>query len=285
VQLIAFALPSTAPAAATLEKFVRNQGQTVVPVTPVFMGAADITGTVVTSPAKLVQAVRSTGSPTQVIDATAQSVIDAAIESQQVTNAAAAASPDFSWLELIPEPLRGAFFFLVVIPVFAVLIFVTSAVNVVLGALGLPLLPNVPDPPFGPTPQLNAAITPAVETDPLASDPVAPNTDKSASSTGTVETDPLASDPVAPNTDTANTSKPVMNVAKDSPVFTPKPRGRGSSSPDSDLVRTPVETTADDASTVEQHPVGRVGKKPKPDAAGEEQKPGNDPSATRSLSQ
>jgi hypothetical protein len=31
VQLRAFALPSTAPAAATLEKFVRNQGQTSFP--------------------------------------------------------------------------------------------------------------------------------------------------------------------------------------------------------------------------------------------------------------
>ena len=116
-----------------------------------------------------------------------------------------------------------------------------------------------------------------METDPLASDPVALNTDKSASSTGTVEADRLSSDPVAPDTDTANTSKPAMNVAKDSPVFTPKPRGRDSSSPDSDLVRTAVETTADDASTVEQHPVGRVGKKPKPDAANEEHKPGHDP--------
>ena len=172
-----------------------------------------------------------------------------------------------------------------------------------------PLLPNVPDPPFGPTPPLNAATAPAVESKPLASDPVAPNTrktasstgivetdrlasdpvapktDKSASPTGNVETDPLASDPAAPDTDTAKTSKPVMNVVKDSPVFRPKPRGRDSSSSDSDLVGTPVETTADDASTVEQHPVGRVGKKPKPDGANEEQKPAHDPSATRSLSQ
>jgi hypothetical protein len=249
------------------------------------MGAADITGAVVTSPVKLVQAIRSTGSPTQVIDATAQSVIDPAIESQQVTNAAAAASPDVSWLELIPEPLRGAFFFFVVIPVFAVLIFVTSAVNVVLGALGLPLLPNVPDLPFGPTPQLNAATAPTVDTNRVLSDPVVPQMNKTASLTGSVETNRVLSDPVVRNTDTANTSKPVMNVAKDSPVFTPKPRGRDSSSPDSDLDRTPVETTADDASTAEQHPVGRVGKKPKPDAANEEQKPGHDPSATRSLSQ
>ena len=305
VQLIAFALPSTASAAATLEKFVRSQGQTVVPVTPVSMGAADITGAVVTSPVKLVEAVRSTGSPTRVIDATAQSVLDPAIESQQVTAAAT--------LDVITDPILRSIvavgFFFVVIPVFWVIVIVTSAINVVLDALGLPLLPNVPDPPFGPTPPLIAAAAPAVESKPLSSEPVAPNTDKSASSTGIVETDRLSSDPVAPNThksasstgiletdrlssdpvapdtDTANTSKPVMNVAKDSPVFTPKPRGRDSSSPDSDLVRTAVEAPADDASTVEQQPVGRVGKKPKPDAANEEQKPGHDPSATRSVSQ
>jgi hypothetical protein len=102
---------------------------------------------------------------------------------------------------------------------------------------------------------------------------------------GAVETDPPSSDPIAPDTDTANTSKPVMNVVEDSPVFRPKPRGRDSSSSDADLVRTPVETTADDVSTVEQHPVGRIGKKPKPDAAKGEQKPGDDPSTTQSRSQ
>ena len=314
VQLIAFALPSTAPAAATLEKFVRNQGQTIVSVTPVIMGAADVTGAVVS-------------------DATAQLVSDLAIEGPQVTNAAAAAS-----LDVITDPILRSIvavgFFFVVVPVFWAIAIVTSAINVVLGALGLPLLPNVPDPPFGPIPQLNTAITPVVEskplagdlvplntlksgplpgtveTDPLAGDLVPLNTHKSGPLPGTVETDPLAgdlvppnalqvravtrhgvetdppsSDPVAPDTDTANASKPVMNVVKDSPVFRTKPRGRDSSSSDSDLVRTPVETTADDASTVEQHPVGRVGKKPKPDAANEEQKPGHDPSVSRSLSQ
>ena len=313
VQLIAFALPSTAPAAATLEKFVRNQGQTIVSVTPVIMGAADVTGAVVS-------------------DATAQLVSDLAIEGPQVTNAAAAAS-----LDVITDPILRSIvavgFFFVVVPVFWAIAIVTSAINVVLGALGLPLLPNVPDPPFGPIPQLNTAITPVVEskplagdlvplnthksgplpgtvetdplagdlvplnthksgplpgtveTDPLAGDLVPLNTHKSGPLPGTVETDPPSSDPVAPDTDTANTSKPVMNVVKDSPVFRTKPRGRDSSSSDADLVRTPVETTADDASTVEQHPVGRVGKKPKPDAANEEQKPGHDPSVSRSLSQ
>ena len=313
VQLIAFAFPSTAPAAAILEKFVRNQGQTVDPVTPVFMGAADFTGAVVS-------------------DATAQLRIDPPIESQQVTNAAAAASPDVITDPILRSIVAVGYFF-IVLPVFWAIVIVTSAINVVLGALGLPLLPNVPDPPFGPTPQLNATITPAVETDPLASDLdapntlksglstgmvetdplpsdlvppntlksgpstgmvetdplpsdlVPPNTLKSGPSTGTVETDPLPSDPVAPDTDTANTSKPVMNVAKESPIFTPKPHGRDSSSSGSGPVRTSVQATADNASTVEQHPVGRIGKKPKPDAAKGEQKPGDDPSTTQSRSQ
>ena len=190
---------------------------------------------------------------------------------------------------MITDPILGSIvaagFFFVVVPVFWAIVIVTSAINVVLGALGLPLLPNVPDPPFGPTPQLNATITPAVETDPLASDLDAPNTLKSGLSTGMVETDPPSSDPVAPDTDTANTSKPVMNVAKESPIFTPKPHGRDSSSSGSGPVRTSVQATADNASTVEQHPVGRIGKKPKPDAAKGEQKPGDDPSTTQSRSQ
>jgi hypothetical protein len=145
------------------------------------------------------------------------------------------------------------------------------------------------DPPSGdlvpPNALKSGPLPGTVETDPPSGDFVPPNALKSGPSTGTVETDPPSGDPVAPDTDTANTSKPVMNVVKDSPVFRPKPRGRDSSSSDSDLVGTPVETTADDASAVEQHPVGRVGKKPKPDAANEEQKPGHDPSATRSLAQ
>jgi len=50
-------------------------------------------------------------------------------------------------------------------------------------------------------------------------------------------------------------------------------------------VRTSVETSADNASTVEQHPPGQVDKKPKRAAAKGEQEPGHDQSATRSASQ
>jgi hypothetical protein len=296
VQLIAFALPSTAPSAAVLEQFVRNQGQTVLPlITEV--GTADSLG-----------AVRSTGSPTQVIDATAQSLGDPLRESQQVTSAALVDSSGFT-IEGLLGGLLLAGFFIVAVPVFWTVVIVTSAINVVLDALGLPLLPNVPDPPFGPTPVVTAAAAPTVTTDPVSSDPVVSQTNKTALLSGGVDTDPLSSgaverethktassagtvrtnrplrDPVAPDTDTANTSKPLTNVTKDSPMFTPKLRGRESSSTDSELARTPVETTADNASTEQQQPVGRVGKKPKPDAANGEQKPGHDPSTTPSGSQ
>jgi len=308
VQLIALALPSTAPSAAILEKFVRSYGQTGVPVSPVVVGGADITGAVVTTPRDFVRAVQPIGSPTQAIDATAQSVIDPAIESQPVTNAAVATSLDVS-----TNPILGtivvAFFFFVFIPAALVVVYVVSAVNVVLDALGLPIVPIVPDPPFGPTPEVNAATAPTVTADPPLSIPVASQKDMTPLSTGTVHTNPLLndpvasdrhttpsstgtvrsnrqlSDPVAPDTDTPKTSKPLMNVAKDSPNFAPKPRNRDSSSPNSDLVRTPVETIADNATTVEQHPVGGFGKKPKPDAANGEQQPGGDPSSKRSSSQ
>ncbi|EHB58490.1 hypothetical protein MycrhDRAFT_0926 [Mycolicibacterium rhodesiae JS60] len=61
-------------------------------------------------------------------------------------------------LPLIPKQLAPVFFFFVYLPAFAVEVYVISAVNVVLNAFGLPLLPNVLDPPFGPTPEVPAAV-------------------------------------------------------------------------------------------------------------------------------
>ena len=102
---------------------------------------------------------RSTGAATELVEAPVRSVVDPAIGSQQVTGAAlvnpvnkiASALPS-----QLPAALAVAFLYFVAIPAFWVVIVVTSAVNVVLNALGLPLLPNVPDPPFGPTPPLMA---------------------------------------------------------------------------------------------------------------------------------
>jgi hypothetical protein len=317
VQLIALALSSTAPSAAILEKFVRSYGQTGVPVSPVVVGGADITGAVVTSQVKLVRAVQPTGSPTQAVDATAQLVIEPAMESEPVTNAALAADPNpsASSPSTIVDIVRGtigAIALLGVLAVFGVLFFVVapvydpiaSGINAILGALGLPTLPTIvpdfsqatatPEPPatdpplsssFAAKADATARPTDTARIDAVSSDPVAPQTHKSDSSAGTARSNRPLSDPVAPDTDTPKTSKPLMNVAKDSPNFAPKPRGRDSSSPNSDLVRTQVETTTDNATTVDQHPVGGFGKKPKPGAANGEQKPGGDQSSKRSSSQ
>jgi hypothetical protein len=54
VQLAAFELAPGAPPAAILQRCVRNQGQTVPPVTPM-VGVVDTAAVVVTNPLKLVQ--------------------------------------------------------------------------------------------------------------------------------------------------------------------------------------------------------------------------------------
>jgi len=199
VQFAAFALPPSASAGAILEKLISHQAQTVVPVTSVVDAAADITTAIVTTPRTFVRVEQPTGSPTHAIDDTAQSVIDRAMTSQQVNNAAAVPTTDLSWLvnlaALLPPSLQGVFFFFVAVPVFAVVIFVTSAVNVVLGALGLPLLPNVPDPPFGPAPPISTTLAPTVGTNPLLANPAAvephtaATTVEAASAAGTGRTD------------------------------------------------------------------------------------------------
>jgi hypothetical protein len=67
----------------------------------------------------------------------------------------------------LPEPIPELFhsvlaigLFFVFLPAFWVAIRVISAANVVLNAFGLPLLPNVLNPPFGPSPQTSAKATP-----------------------------------------------------------------------------------------------------------------------------
>jgi hypothetical protein len=243
LQLIALSLPSTAPSAAILDIFVREQGKTVLPVTPVVRTTENLVGPV-----------RSTAFLARVIDSTAQLRVDPAMEGQQVTNAVVAASPGVITDPILSSIVLGGLFF-VVIPAVWVVIIVTSAINVVLGALGLPVLPNVPDPPFGLSPQLNAATAPAVEANFLPSDPVVPQTNKTASLTGIAETDPPSNggverdthktassvgigrtnrplcDPAVPDTDAASMPKPLTNVAEDSPVFTPKHRAPESRPP------------------------------------------------------
>lgn len=206
LQLVALALPSTAPA-AVLDKYLRDQGQTVLPDIPVF-----VTGDGV------VKAVRSTGSPKQVIDSTAQLPGDPAIEGQQVTNAALTVTPN-----VITDPILRtiviAFAFFVVFPAFWVVIMATSAINVVLDALGLALLSNVPDPRFGPTTEMTAAAVPTVTADPLLSETVAPQTHNRTSATGVARTGPMSSGSVAPNTH--KTALSTSTVEADPPASDP----------------------------------------------------------------
>jgi hypothetical protein len=198
------------------------------------------------------------------------------------------------------------FVFGVFIPVTLAAIYVTSAVNVVLDALGLPLLPNVPDPPFGPaTPLATANTTPTAE-----SNPVVPQTNKLAASTGDVEDNPVLSDPavrraselalsagsvdkhaalsdLVPQMD--QTVRPTAGVEIDAPssdVVEQQPDITSATKPSSDTVKQSPRFTPkrrvranssqvpNDASTEDQHPVGDSGlklRKPKADKANGEQ--------------
>lgn len=244
----AFALPPAA--AALLDTAGGDQRQIVVAVPSDLLSTAD------TAPSP--QNVRRSGAATQAVAPT--------IDSSQIT---ADAVPAPTVDSIFGGLLVGAFFF-VVIPAFLVVILVASAIDVVLGALGLPLLGLVPDPPFGPTPSAPAAATALSEpptggpagpelkkTDQLSTASVTPRKRKPESSTETVEA-----------SDTATTSKPLTNVTKDSPDFTPKrPKHHDDekSSADSDLAPAQEGTTTDTASGSEQHPLGHADKKQKPD--------------------
>jgi hypothetical protein len=156
-----------------------------------------------------------------------------------------------------------------VIPAFLVVIYVTSAINAVLSVFGLPLLPNVPDPPFGPIP----LAAPAVQ-----------ETSKKLAPTAIAQTDPPTDDPVVPKkrdetpstpTDTdspaATTKKPLTNVTKDSPDFTPKRVDRERKLAGPNVDETQVDATPDVASTADEHPLRPAGKKPKSGAPAEQQ--------------
>jgi hypothetical protein len=92
VQLAALALLPAAPSGALLENFISDQAQTFAPVTQVVGDAPDIATALVTTPRTFVRVVQPSGSPTQPIRATAESVIDPAISSQVVNNTALAST-------------------------------------------------------------------------------------------------------------------------------------------------------------------------------------------------
>ena len=301
VQLLAFAPSSTVLSAAIYDEYIRQLSQTALPV-PQVVVAADRTVEGATIPLGLVRAVRSAGAATQLIDAPARSVVGPAIESQEVTNAAVA-SPGVITNPILRSIIAAGLFF-VVIPAFWVIIIATSAINVVLDALGLPLLPNVPDPPFGPVPPLaTATTTPTAESNPELSDPLVPQTNKMTGSTGGVEdnlSDPSArranepallaggvdkdvtvSDPVLPQRDqTAPAAAGVDVNAPSSDVVEHQPDITGASNPSSDTVKqsprfTPKRRVRDSSSAAhasDQKTVESVAD----DASSEDQHPAGD---------
>ena len=220
------------------------------------------------------------------------------------------ASPDDITNPILRSIIVGAFFF-VVVPAFWVIIVGISAINVVLDALNLPLLPNVPDPPFGPpTPLTTSMTTPNPETSSALDDPVVTRPNKMALSTGSVEpspvlsdpavrkasepalttpsveTDPAPSDAVGHEPDVKSATKPSSDAVKPSLRFAPKPHGGDRSSLGPNSLSIQVESEADTATTDKKHPLGDAAerpRKPKPDATSATQKAGEDSSPKQKL--
>lgn len=207
------------------------------------------------------------------------STVAPAIDGPQVNAAALAVSPDVISNPIVRSVIVAGLFF-VVIPAFWIVIVATTAINVVLGVLGLPLLPNVPDPPFGAVALRESAAPAAVDSEPPSGNPVArqpdkadqpsdafvaPKKRKADSSVDTVQGDSLRIDPADADS-----------------TITPKRRDRERRSTASDSVRMSADQTADNPPATEQHPLGHVGKKSKAGATDEEQKPGQDPTSKSS---
>ena len=168
------------------------------------------------------------------------------------------------------------------IPVFWVIIVLPSAIKDVLDALNLPLLQNVPDPPFRLSiPLTTATTTSDPETSSTLDDPAVPRANKMAPSTGSVEPSPVLNGPVVRKTseqtlstpsvetnpapsdvverepDIKSASTPSSDAVKPSLRFAPKPRGRDRSSLGPDSVSTQVESDADTTTTRKQASTSR----------------------------
>ncbi|HET7667997.1 MAG TPA: hypothetical protein VFK56_18405, partial [Mycobacterium sp.] len=194
VQPSALVHSPTTLSAAILEQYVGRQDQTALRGTPVVIAAEERTGGFAADPARLVHAIRPLLAATHQIGIPARSTVLPAIQSQRIADSALPSIRDLS--DRIVGSILLLFLFGVVTPAFLAVIYVTSAVNVVLNALGLPLLPNVPDPPFGPAPPVNAATAPVVETNLVSDDPVVPQPNGTAASAGGVEDNSVLSHPV-----------------------------------------------------------------------------------------
>lgn len=175
LQLVASARASSAPPLAILAKLVSDQVHAVVPPIRAVAAGQDVTTVAVTPRLASGGSASVTAVPVQ--EARAPSLIYAAPNRERVDTAAPAAAdtalpPGADIGDFVKSVFAGALLVALVVvgvPVFYVVIFATSAVNVVLDALGLPLLPNVPDPPFGPIPEPPAATVPLGTTTPSLS--------------------------------------------------------------------------------------------------------------------
>ena len=150
VQLAAFRPPSATPLGAALRKYVCTQANTGVSVTPVIVGAPDITTGGVPALLEFVRTVQSTGSPAHATPSAAQTGIDPVLRGEQRGTSVALAIPEVSQLASVAfNPLWpvAVLFFVVVIPVFAVLLFffppVFPAIASAVSAIPEPLDPPV----------------------------------------------------------------------------------------------------------------------------------------------
>src|SRR6476620_12196507 len=152
VQLAAFRPDSATPLGAALKQYVNTQANTGVSVTPVIVGAPDITTGRVPTLLEFIRTAQSTGSPKHATGAAAQSGIDPVMRLQQSGNSVVSAIPDISQLASSFNPLwpLAVLFYVVVIPVFAVLLFffppvfpaTASAVSAIPEPLDLPAVPG-----------------------------------------------------------------------------------------------------------------------------------------------
>jgi hypothetical protein len=210
VKLAAFAVLSAAPLAETLEKFIRNQAQTVAPITNVAVGgAADIPAAVVkTSASGVTTALPSEPATSPQKDAAALTATTTAFD------VGAIFGPLINNAVVGPIVLFGAIAFglLVILPVGW---FVQTIYEVVASFLGLPLVLAVPA-TLASTAEANVTTGPALTSDPILSDPARITTATAAPAdgapaTGTAKGDgsiPLPS----PDTEPATAKEPATGT-------------------------------------------------------------------------
>lgn len=185
VELTAFALAPELPSAAILETLIGVRPKVVVPGNRELGGGADITTAAATTLPTSAPVLQPSGE-------IAQAENEFAIQSHQQ-----APQLDISWIgagifwlaSLVPGPLAGIVVgslfavTLAVVPPFLAFIYdpIVKTVNLVLDALGLPLLPVYVQDDFTTT-QANETLAPPMTANTLSSNPVAPSAKTGAQS-------------------------------------------------------------------------------------------------------